>query len=236
MKNRLALIASLLAALFCASVQAQTYKPFPGASHDERTLRTQERVEQLYAVGEHKRALLIYEKELAPLGDKYAQYMVGYMHLHAQSVPQDKIVALAWYRIAAERGAPVLRQAHDELVADMAPAEIAASRQIFLGLWQSIGDSRLIMELIRKDMDTLKARTGTWIPGSTSSSPTLIFRPSGEPLPPNYYRTVRVRLEARLNYLETSVDISDVAVETDDVALQLLEEQVKAELAALEIP
>ena len=53
---------------------------------------------------EYERAFMIYEKELAPLGDKYAQYMVGYMYLNAQSVLQDKISALAWFRIAAERG------------------------------------------------------------------------------------------------------------------------------------
>jgi hypothetical protein len=226
----------LLAALFCASAQAQSYKPFPGVAGDERTLRTQERVEELYVAGEHKRALLIYEKELAPLGDKYAQYMVGYMHLNAQSVPQDKITALAWYRIAAERGEPILQQAHDELVASMAPAEVAAAKQIFLGLWQSIGDSRLIMELIRTDMNTLKARTGTRIPGSMASSPALIFRPSGEPLPPNFYRNVRVRLEARLNYLETRVEITDFGRASDNESLQLLEQQVRAELAELEIP
>jgi len=236
LKIGLALIASLFAALFCASVQAQTYTAFPGVSRDERTLRTQERVEELYRAGEHQRALLIYEKELAPLGDKYAQYMVGYMHLNAQSVPPDKKIAMAWYRIAAERGEPVLIQAHDELVASMAPADVAASNQIFLGLWQSIGDSRLIMKLIREDMNTLRARTGSRIPGSTASGPALILRPTGEPLPPNYYRNVRVRLEARLNYLEMRVVVSEVAHLSDDASLRLLEDQVRAELAALEIP
>ena len=76
MKIRLALIAGLLAVFFCAPVQAQSYTPFPGVSQDERTLRMQERVEELYAAGDFERALLIYRKDLAPLGDKYAQYMV----------------------------------------------------------------------------------------------------------------------------------------------------------------
>lgn len=229
-------MAGLLAAFFCASVQSQTYRPFPGESPDQRTLRTQENVEKLYAAGEYERALFIYENELAPLGDKYAQYMVGYMHLNAQSVPQDKINALAWYRIAAERSEPVLKLARDELVASMTPAEIALANRTFLDLWQSIGDTRLIMELIRKDMNTLKTRTGSRIPGSATSGPAIIFRPSGEPLPPNFYRNVRVRLEARLNYLETKVEVRDVAVASDDEALKLLEEQARAELAALAIP
>jgi hypothetical protein len=236
LKIRLALIAGLLAVSFCASVQAQSYTPFPGAAHDERTLRIQERVEELYVAGDFERALLIYQKELAPLGDKYAQYMVGYMHLNAQSLPQDKVSALAWYRIAAERGEPALEQARDELVASMTAQEITDSNRGFLDLWSSIGDTRIIMKLIRKDMDTLRDRTGTRIPASAASSPALIFRPSGEPLPPNYYRGVRVRLEARLTYLETRIEITDVAFESENEQLKVLEEQVRAELAALEVP
>ena len=236
MTIRLALIAGLLAALFCANTQAQTYRPFPGETMNKRTLDTQERVEELYDAGEYERALFIYEKELAPLGDKYAQYMVGYMYLNAQSVPQDKVSALAWYRIAAERGEPTLRQARDELIERMTPPEIAVSNRIFLNLWQSIGDTKLILKLIREDMNTLKSRTGTRIRGAAISGPALIYRPSGELLPPNYYRDVRVRLETRLNYLEITVEVKDIDVESDDEALQLLEEQVKSELAALEIP
>ncbi len=236
MKIRLALIAGLLAALCCASVQAQTYRPFPGETMNKRTLDTQERVEALYDAGEYERALFIYEKALAPLGDKYAQYMVGYMHLNAQSVPQDKVGALAWYRIAAERGEPILRQARDQLIERMTPPEIAVSNRIFLDLWQSIGDTKLIMQLIREDMNTLKSRTGTRIRGAATSGPALIYRPSGELRPPNYYRDVRVRLETRLSYLEITVEVKDIDVESDDEALQLLEEQVKSELAALEIP
>ena len=193
-------------------------------------------MDELYEAGEYKRAFFIYEKELAPLGDKYAQYMVGYMQLNAQGVPQDKISALAWYRIAAERGEPVLEQARNELVVSMTPAEIAVSDRVFLELWQSIGDTRLIMKLIREDIDTLEARTGSRIRGAPVSSPALIYRPSGEPLSPNFYRDVRVRLEARLNYLETKVEITDIALESDDKELELLQQQVRAELAALDIP
>lgn len=236
MTIRLALIAGFLAAFFCASAQSQTYRPFPGETMNKRTLNTQERVEELYEAGEHDRALLIYEKDLAPLGDKYAQYMVGFMHLNGRGVPQDKIAALAWYRIAAERGEPVLLQARDELIATMTSAEIAVSNSIFLQLWQRIGDTKLILELVRGDMNTLKNRTGSRIPGTVTSGPALIYRPSGVLMPHDYYRNVRRRLEARLSYLEIKVEVRDVDVSLDDEALQLLEAQVKEELAALEIP
>ena len=236
LKIRLACIAGLLASFICASVQAQSHKSFPGQTADQRTLKTQERVDELYAAGNYNRALFIYEKELAPRGDKYAQYMVGYMHLSAYGVPQDTVRALAWYRLAAERRNEALERARDELADTLTRDEIDASNQIFLGLLQEIGDTRLIMKLIQRDMNTLKSRTGTHIPGSVVSGPVQIIRPSGLLEDPNFYRNIRLRLEARLNYLETRVEISDIVLESDDDGLRMFEEQVKSDLAALEIP
>ncbi len=233
---RLALIAGLFAAFFCASVQAQSYRSFPGEMADQRTLQTQKRVDQLYSAGEYERALFIYERELAPRGDKYAQYMVGYMHLNTHGVPQDKATALAWYRLAAEREYEVLQQARDELAAGLTQAEIDASNRIFLDLLQEIGDTRLLMKLIRRDMNTLRGRTGTHIRGATSGGSTVIIRPSGMIEDPNFYRDIRLRLEARLSYLETKVEISDIALDSGDKEIRMYEEQAKSELAALEIP
>ena len=193
-------------------------------------------MDELYAAGEYKRALFIYEKELAPRGDKYAQYMVGYMHLNTPGMPQDKATALAWYRLAAERENEVLQQARDELAADLTQAEIDASNRIFLDLLQEIGDTRLIMKLIRRDMNTLSSRTGSHIRGATSGGSTVILRPSGTTENPNFYRDIRLRLEARLSYLETKFEISDLALESGDKELRRYEEQVKSELSALEIP
>ena len=236
MTTRLALIAGMLAALFCTALGAQTFRAFPGETMNRKTLDTQERVEQLYVAGDYERALFIYEHELAPLGDKYAQYMVGYMHLNGQSVEPDPVEALAWYRIAAERGEPVLLKARDRLIASMTSSQISRANGRFLRLWERIGDTRLIMELIRKDMNILKSRTGSRIPRATASGPALLYGPNGEVLSPNYYRNVRLRLEARLSYLETRVEVRDMDAELEDEALKLLEEQVRAELAALEVP
>ncbi|MCH8070663.1 MAG: sel1 repeat family protein [Proteobacteria bacterium] len=237
MKIRTALIVGLLAAFFCVPVQSQMYKPFPGESADQRTLQIQKRVDELYDAGDYKRALFIYEKDLAPRGDKYAQYMVGFMYVtDAHNVPQDTARALAWYRLAAERGNDVLEGARDELAATLTRDEIDASNQIFLDLLQKIGDTRLLMKLIQRDMNTLRSRTGTHIPGSRISGPMQIVRPSGMPENPNYYRDIRLRLEARLNYLETKVEISDITLESDYDGLRMFQEQVKSELAALGIP
>ncbi len=233
MKTRLALIAGLLATVLCALVQAQTYKPFPGESVNQRTRAIQERVEAIYSAGDYERALLIYEKDLAPLGDKYAQYMVGYMHLQGESVDPDATTALAWFRLAAERGEPLLERIRDEVSQQMSPAEVAASDDIFLALWKEIGDRALLLELIRRDMNILRGQTGTRIPGGVPAGSVSIYRLSGEPVGPYFYRDVRTRLEARIAYLDARVEISDVVVADELERIRIEEAAVKEELSAM---
>jgi hypothetical protein len=234
LKTRLALTAGLLATFLCAIAQAQNYKPFPGETVNQRTRTIQERVEAIYAAGDYRRALLIYEKDLAPLGDKYAQYMVGYMHLHGEGVDSDRATALAWFRLAAERGEPLLERIRDEVIQQMTPVEISASDYIYLELWKEIGDHALIMDLIREDMEILRSQTGTRIPGGSNASSAVIFRPSGETVGPNFYRDVRTRLEARISYLDARVEISDDVVAEELERIKTQEAEVKEELSAME--
>jgi hypothetical protein len=234
--TKLALITALLAGFCCASVSAQDYRPFPGVSADQRTLQTQQRVDELYDAGNYDRAFFIYQNELAPRGDKYAQYMVGYMYLNGEGVPQDPVRALAWYRLSAERGDEMLVTVRDELAGALSPEQIDSSNTIFLSLLRDIGDTTLIIKLIQRDMEILKKRTGSHIPGSHLTSPVQVIRPSGIPEDPLFYRNVRRRLESRLSYVETKVEISDIEFETEPAELRMFEEQVRAELASLEIP
>lgn len=196
----------------------------------------QRRVDELYEAGNYERALFIYQNELAPRGDKYAQYMVGYMHLNGQGAPQDPVTALAWYRLSAERGHELLVKSRDQLAAALTRGDIQASNPIFLDLLQEIGDTTLIMKLIRSDMQKLETRTGTRIANSTLSAPVRIIRPDGATEDANYYRNIRTRLQARLKWLETRVEVNDIPTESGNNEVRLFEEQVRAELAALEIP
>ena len=79
-----------------------------------RMVQLQERVDELYERGKYERAYVIYRDELAAVGDKYAQYMVGYMTLQGKGVAPDPAVAptapsapapwsFAWRPIAARR-------------------------------------------------------------------------------------------------------------------------------------
>lgn len=196
----------------------------------------QQRVEELYEAGNYERAFFIYKNELAPRGDKYAQYMVGFMYLNGQGVAQDPARALAWYRLSAERGNEKLGEARDELAEALNREQIQESNGIFAGLLEEVGDTSLIMRLIRRDMETLKSRTGSRLTSANSASPLRIYSPSGLPVDPNYYRNIRRRLEVRLDWLETKVAIQDLAQESGSDEVRLFEEKVRAELAALEIP
>ena len=79
-----------------APVTAQQSGPFPGSPLDQATMRLGERVEELFDEKEYERAFFIYRNELAPIGDKYAQYMVGFMYETGTWVDEDPIRASAW--------------------------------------------------------------------------------------------------------------------------------------------
>jgi TPR repeat protein len=93
----------IMLALLVPGLTVAQWAEFPTGDLDSRTIRTQEKVESLYERGDYKRAHFIYSNELARQGDKYAQYMTGYMYLMGQGVEEDPVKAVAWYRIAAER-------------------------------------------------------------------------------------------------------------------------------------
>ena len=58
--------------------------------------------------------MFIYREELAPLGDKYAQYMIGYMHEHGKGVDKDPAVASPGIASPSGARARILRTRHDE--------------------------------------------------------------------------------------------------------------------------
>ena len=234
MISRFEYLTGLLAVLMCTVAAAQSFKPFPGDNVDPRTRSIQERVEAVYQSGDFERALLIYEKELAPIGDKYAQYMVGYMHLNGQGTEADPVAALAWYRLAAERGETLLLQTKNELSAALTPEQRASADNLFVALWKRMSDRVLLVELIRKDMEIVRQATGTRIPGIESSTATIVYTPEGVPAGPNYFQDARRRLDARISYLDARVEISDDIVDAELQQIRARESEIKRELAALE--
>jgi len=217
-----------------AVVAGEAYKNFPGAPADDRMLQAQDRVEELYERGEFARVMMICEEDLAPKGDKFAQYTIGYMYLWGQGVERDQARALAWYRLAAERGNPALVQVRDELVRQLTPQQIAESNRIFAEIWQQMGDNRILLKLIRADLDTLKARTGTRIPGA-NSGPLTVVGASGAGAE-SYYKAVQERLQTRLSYIRSNVEIIDIDQGDDEAFVRSLEADFATEVASLDLP
>lgn len=239
-KRGIRVVALTAALACCASASAQpaadtAHDRFPGEAVDSRTLDTRRQVEELYASGAFERALLIYEKELAPVGDKYAQYMVGYMHLAGQGVAKDSATALAWYRLAAERGEAPLVKARDALQRKLDPHELARANDRFLELWQQYGDRRLLLELIAGDLAILRERNGSRL-SESSPGASIVSGYFGSEGGDGYYQQVRERLERRMRYLEATKGLDDVGRHADSRALQRLESEITQEVEALHLP
>lgn len=211
---------------------SQTYPSFPGGETDQQTLRVQERVEELYISGAYDRAYFIYRNELAPRGDKYAQYMIGYMHFTGTGVPEDPAVALAWYRLAAERGEPSIELARDELRKTLAPTQIATADGLFGELKSELSDRVLIFALVQRDLDILRSRAGRG-PSKGGGSMLIIDRRYGYMSGAQYYQLIKSRLAARLEYLKSQVDIVDVPG-TEPMALTRLEAEIRELIAEID--
>jgi hypothetical protein len=217
---------------------AEEYRQFPGAPTDSRTLKVQDRVEGIFLSGDYGRALLIYEKELAPLGDKYAQYMVGFMHLTGKGVTENRSEALAWYRLAAERGEVPFIKARDALRASLEPAELERSEARFAELWQRYSDRKLILELIEGDLQILRRGTmptnGARV-DDAGRGQSIAAGYAGSEAGEGYYRRVRARLVERLRYLSSTKDAAEAGIE-NPALIENLESEVRRELKALDLP
>ena len=209
---------------------SQTYPSFPGAKIDRRTLHAQERVEELFVSGNFDRAYFIYRNDLAPLGDKYAQYMVGYMNLTGKSVHEDHTIALAWFRLAAERGEPSILQARDKLQESLSPTQIATASSLFAELRAEISDQVLIYNLVQEDLELLRDRQ---VSAMTKSHVIVIHRRYGYISGDYYYRLIQNRLADRLSYLKHVVDVADVeSAETKELAK--IESEIKELIAEID--
>lgn len=221
---------TVCAALLAGTVVwADRYAQFPGPTIDGSTLRFKEKVEDIYASGNHERALLIYQKELAPRGDKYAQYMTGYMHLHGQGVVADPAAALAWYRLAAERGEPKFIAAHDTLASSLDEAERARADELFAALWKQHGDRRIVLDLIEEDLAILRHSAVGRRDGAGAG---LASGYAGQAANP-YHQRVRSDLEARLAWLDAAPPVPE---QVDGAELLAREVELRREAKALRLP
>jgi len=218
---------TFLSALIIGSMAAVADENFPGHEPDRRILKTQEKVDSLFEKGDYERAMFIYRHELTPLGDKYAQYMIGFMYLTGKGVPQDAVQASAWYRLAAERGQDVFVSARDELLMTFDQNSRPYSDSAYRELRRELSDVALLSGMISADLEILRRSTQTRAE-RMGSSEELIDRRTRD------YEPVVERLQKRLDYL---IDLSfsdDFEPDIEQKGIELLEDEVNREIALFE--
>lgn len=208
---------------------AAPVESFPGYAPNQRIMKAQEKGDQLFEKREYERAMLIYRKELAPLGDKFAQYMVGYMYLTGQGVDEDATRASAWYQLAAERGHESFVRARDVLWQTLNDEQKARSGQIYTDLRRELGDIAIISTLIDDDLAHLRRRNRP-IP-DLNLNPVQrrdIARNS------DFYRKLRNQIESRMNYL-LGLAQSDASIDIEwQDRIAKIDAEVRRELRALD--
>ena len=185
--------------LLASSVQAQQSSSLPAGVADSRTLKVQRKVDDLFERGEYDRAYFIYRNELVPLGDKYAQYMVGFMHLTGKGVEEDPVAASAWYRLAAERGTPEFVAVRDFLLTGLTPEEREESDKQFVQLRHQYSDLVVLLASIKRGVREMRPTTGSRI--STQTSPMTVIEAKSPNQPRSntgYRRRIQSELEAHL--------------------------------------
>ncbi len=189
----------------------------------------QVKADQLFQQGDYKRAHFIFLNELVPIGDKYAQYMVGFIHLFGLGVEEDPILASAWYRLAAERKTPEFIAVRDDLIRRLDTVEMQRSDELYSRLRLRYSDISVRMREVRKEFDRLhRGNTGSHTTGA--GSPIMIIQP-GKAIPMSseaYKRLVERRIQKQLDYIVETLGIETVDADLTVSELNRLEEQVMA--------
>lgn len=175
----------------------------PGEPVSLQVQASQKRAEKAFAKGDYERAHWHYRTVLAPAGDKYAHYMLGYLHEHGLGVPRDPARALAWYRLAAERDYELLVTAYEGLAANIRADDRKRAGRVFGSLRERYGDRTLLTRAIKRNERNLRRRTGTRTGGY--AGPLYIVQPlkmgmiePGE----RYYDALERRIELQYQSLE----------------------------------
>ena len=137
---------------------------------------------------------------LAPIGDKYAQYMVGYMNITGKGVQKDYIAGSAWYRLAAERGDASFSKARDEVWALFSDEPRLLSDKEYAELRLEFSDAMIVANLLEKDFALLEE------PVPTSSLSLSIDESSLSATERKRQADIaRKRINERLEYLDAAL-------------------------------
>ena len=196
---------------------------FPGQLPGTRVLKAQSKAEQAYNAGNYKDAFWYYRKELAPIGDKYAQYMVGYMLEHGLGVERNSVAAAAWFELAAERGHDPLGETHRRVQQSLSDRQQASVEVTLASLKDEYSDRSLLERLIRIDQKRLSemtgSRTGKCNSANVANTRIAFVRDTygtGNGNVWGYCRNIEKRINIRLEYLGGYVEFGELELLPDD--------------------
>lgn len=224
---KLRIFVAVAASLLVTQILAQDFAFRDDDYRDSATLSVQDKAEELFGEGDYKRAHFIYLNELAPIGDKYAQYMVGFMILSGLGAAEDPVVASAWYRLAAERKTPEFVAVRDDLIRRLDTADMERSDKIYSRLRLEYSDIAVRMREVREDFERV-ASGPTGSRTSSSSSPVMIVRPrEGTGMSAEAYnQQLRRRMQKHLDFIAKTLEIDSVDADITADELDRLEQQV----------
>lgn len=139
----------------CVSAPPPVPREFPVVPPTPRQLERRAVADAAFEDGHYGGAFAIYRRELAPAGDKYAQYAVGWMLFNGQGVERDPAEGLAWMMLAGERGDPAIGEALAEARGAVPAGTVARARQRHALLAELYGDCSLLREWVRRERAAL---------------------------------------------------------------------------------
>ena len=238
MNVELKICVALSACLALSGAFAQDVSSSGGYVKDARILSIQDKAEELFEREDYQRAYIIYRNELAPIGDKYAQYMVGFMSMTGLGVHEDPVLASAWYRLAAERDTAEFIAVRDDLHRRLDAIDMERSDGIYLRLRREYSDIAVRMREVRKDYELLRMGSGpTGTRMGRSSSPVIIVKPrEGSSMSLDAYQhEVGRRMQKHLNFIVRALEIERVdADKLGSTQLDGLEAQVMAYVSRID--
>ena len=195
-------------------------------------MAVQDKVERIFDAGKFERAFFIYRNELAPVGDKYAQYMVGFMYHTGLGVEEDSVSAAAWYQLAAERDTREFVVVRDRLLHVMDQDDANLSRVLYRELRLRYCDLAVLLSSIKRNMKELQGRTGSRVGGQ--SSPITVIESNTNRLSSgsDYYGNIEEELEARMRLLKEIGDFTDLDTDVNQINLHDLERRVQQHIEA----
>ena len=208
--------------------------PFERAAAQDggsKSLRLHTKAEDLYRSGHFERAFFIYTNELATIGDKYAQYMAGYMCLHGQGMKEDPVEASAWYRLAAERGAPEFVHVRDRLLESMSEEDRIRSDERFIGLRFEYGDVALALEHLRDERRRIAGNVTGSLLGESVGPVSILDPDTGTTvMREQYVKRIHDRMQVRLDFITRRMGIERVDADMTNREFDAFADEVDAYL------